>query len=601
MLSGLKIGNFKAFSDTQYIPIRPLTLIFGPNSSGKSSVIHSLLLAHEAMKNGNLDIHRTEIGGDSVDLGGFKQYVFNRDTDRQIEWAIDLNTKKFQGRLQEIFQSANKTTIGITIKLGFVEDIPDTEDFLDLDIDEFISTVEWANKMDKAAYESLVSAAEGWKKYRYRSLKLKDILVKRPQINTFRIEADDKSLLNMSIRKGGLLRLEYINNDIPIFAKILKSILEASTTTLQITPEDLQIFNEAISELVSQITTVNIPKFLPSGIKLQDQPVKEESEIIWPIRKDRRKEDLIAAFNLVMPRLINEIIQGLTGTAGEQLNRLRYLGPLRSYPPRHLAFAQYHDPNWDAGGGYAWDEVSRNVDLREKINEWLGDQKKLSTPYQLVVQNLLTIDQLEDIFAKRISDIEDKYTEELTDSDDFLSPEIDDLFGKIYEVPKDLKILEQDLAVVPLLALKDKRTDTIVSHRDVGIGVSQVLPVLVSAYGTKNSIIAIEQPEIHLHPALQAELGDVFIESSLGENKNTFLIETHSEHIILRLLRRVRETSEGNLEDGKYPIAPSDIAVVYAQPTPKGAILRELRVTKEGEFRDKWPEGFFTERAKELF
>ncbi len=90
MISGLRIGNFKAFSDTQYVPIRPLTLIFGPNSSGKSSVIHSLLLAHEAMKNGNLDIHRTEIGGDSVDLGGFKQYVYNRDTNRKIQWAIEL-------------------------------------------------------------------------------------------------------------------------------------------------------------------------------------------------------------------------------------------------------------------------------------------------------------------------------------------------------------------------------------------------------------------------------------------------------------------------------------------------------------------------------
>ena len=88
MISGMKIGNFKAFSETQHIPIRPLTLIFGPNSSGKSSLIHSLILAHQGMKKGDLDIHRTEIGGESVDLGGFKQYIFKRDANRLVDWEV---------------------------------------------------------------------------------------------------------------------------------------------------------------------------------------------------------------------------------------------------------------------------------------------------------------------------------------------------------------------------------------------------------------------------------------------------------------------------------------------------------------------------------
>ncbi|MBI1923818.1 AAA family ATPase [Candidatus Poribacteria bacterium] len=75
MLTALRLGNFKAFADTQHIPIRPLTLIFGANSSGKSSLIHGLLLAQHAQKEGELDVHRTPIGGESVDLGGFRQYV----------------------------------------------------------------------------------------------------------------------------------------------------------------------------------------------------------------------------------------------------------------------------------------------------------------------------------------------------------------------------------------------------------------------------------------------------------------------------------------------------------------------------------------------
>ena len=149
--------------------------------------------------------------------------------------------------------------------------------------------------------------------------------------------------------------------------------------------------------------------------------------------------------------------------------------------------------------------------------------------------------------------------------------------------------------------LFNKSTGVAASFRDVGFGFSQVLPVIVQSMLSKEKTLLMEQPELHLHPALQAELGDVFIESALGKNKNTFLIETHSEHLILRLLRRVRETTEGELEEGDNPLRPEDVAVIYARPTEKGTELIELRITEDGDFADKWPDGFFAERAKELF
>jgi len=104
-----------------------------------------------------------------------------------------------------------------------------------------------------------------------------------------------------------------------------------------------------------------------------------------------------------------------------------------------------------------------------------------------------------------------------------------DLFGELYSALEKIKQNEEKLTEVQELNLVDMRSNTIVSHRDVGIGVSQVLPVLVTSYASQNQIVAIEQPEIHLHPALQADLGDVFIQSALGVGKNRFLIETHSE------------------------------------------------------------------------
>jgi predicted ATPase len=151
------------------------------------------------------------------------------------------------------------------------------------------------------------------------------------------------------------------------------------------------------------------------------------------------------------------------------------------------------------------------------------------------------------------------------------------------------------------LVLVDKRSDTIVSHRDVGIGVSQVLPVLVTAYASQNEIIAIEQPEIHLHPALQADLGDVFIQSVLGPAKNRFLIETHSEHLLLRIMRRMRETNKGILPQGIPPIKPKDICVLFVEPDGSRSIVREMPLNENGELVKAWPGGFFEEGLREIF
>jgi predicted ATPase len=165
----------------------------------------------------------------------------------------------------------------------------------------------------------------------------------------------------------------------------------------------------------------------------------------------------------------------------------------------------------------------------------------------------------------------------------------------------DVLLNEQQVDGLDDLVLIDRRTETLVSHRDVGIGVSQILPVLVASFAYKSRLIAIEQPEIHLHPALQAELGDVFINSALGQERNTFLLETHSEHLLLRLLRRIRETAAGESEPGDIPISPDDVAVLYVLPTSSGSLIRHLPITEDGQFEAPWPNGFFAERAREMF
>jgi hypothetical protein len=543
MLTAIGVGNFKAFADIQHIPVRPLTLIYGANSSGKSSVLHSLILARHAQETGDLDVHRTNVGGEAVDLGGFRQFIHRRDVSLRVEWSVELDTAAFTGRLSELLAPVKQLAVSLAMGISLDD----------------------------------------------QGRPLQDAL---PEIHAYEVLGDNRSLVRMSKRRDGKLQLDRLDHEHPVFREVLKAIVETSTTTESIQPSDYEGLDDAITEVVPEIVA-SVGKFLPEGLAKSEAFTPGTQASLFPVSRGRRKEDLAAAVRFFIPRTLDELIRGISRAIYEELNRLQYLGPLRSYPPRHLAFSQHHDPNWYAGGGYAWDVIRRDENVRKLVNGWLTAPNRLQTPYELRIRHLLTIDDLDQDYIGIIETLEQRFTGD--------EPYDWDLFGEIYSALEKIKQNEANLTDVQELNLIDMRSSTIVSHRDVGIGVSQVLPVLVTAYASNNRIIAIEQPEIHLHPALQADLGDVFIQSAFGEGKNRFLIETHSEHLLLRVMRRMRETSNGELPEGVPQITPKDVCVLFVEPDGSRSIVREMPLNEEGELMKAWPGGFFEEGLREVF
>ena len=130
---------------------------------------------------------------------------------------------------------------------------------------------------------------------------------------------------------------------------------------------------------------------------------------------------------------------------------------------------------------------------------------------------------------------------------------------------------------------------------DVGFGVSQVLPVLVQAfYCPPNSTVWMEQPEIHLHPQVQAELADVFISAirareESGPRNVQLIIESHSEHFLNRLQRRIAEGE----------ITPDDIAIYFCKKTGSATELEPLELNLLGDI-ENWPENFFGDEMADL-
>jgi len=124
----------------------------------------------------------------------------------------------------------------------------------------------------------------------------------------------------------------------------------------------------------------------------------------------------------------------------------------------------------------------------------------------------------------------------------------------------------------------------------VGVGVSQVLPVLVLCLlATQESVILLEQPELHLHPALQVRLADFLL--ACAESGRQMIIETHSEHLVNRL--RLKVAQDETNETGEL------VQLLFAEQEEGSTSYRPSRINPLGGLDEEWPRGFLDVGAKE--
>jgi predicted ATPase len=170
-----------------------------------------------------------------------------------------------------------------------------------------------------------------------------------------------------------------------------------------------------------------------------------------------------------------------------------------------------------------------------------------------------------------------------------------EIVNRISDWLKSCQISER----MSIKTLSEKHFEVVLSHlssnseenlADVGYGCSQVLPILVAGYKLKaNSIIMVQEPEIHLHPKAQAELGTFFYE--LAKKGIQTIIETHSEHLMLRL--------QAHIADKKSELNPDDLRVYYIYIENGSRKIKKMNLKEDGFFEDSWPQGFFPERYLE--
>lgn len=281
----------------------------------------------------------------------------------------------------------------------------------------------------------------------------------------------------------------------------------------------------------------SLRKELSRRLKLKSDDAKG-----WNALETNLYEQFKISSNLNLPTSVSEAGTALSQYTDKIIDDvkyvftdLRYLGPLRSSPKK---FYSSEIGSFQKGQGkhnLGLEIESGGAGVKAKINDFL---KSFNIPYTIDVKNL------------------------------------------------------GDVNTGPLISLQltDLRNGVTITPKDVGFGIGQVLPIILDAVVSESKHICVEQPEIHLHPRLQANLADLFIDS-VETGKNQWIIETHSEALMLRIQRRIRE--------GKIP--KEMVSVLYVDVGESGAQVTELGLDNEGDFTSHWPNGFFEERLNERF
>lgn len=537
MLQALELENFKAFGERTRIPFAPITLLFGENSAGKSSVLQALNLlkqTRESREMSALLLPRAENG--IVDLGSFQELLFDHDlnrtlsirveTKRNMDLAIEFSFKRPSLDAEvllaqiEIYDSKTSRSIAIFRPSGIMDGPDELMMRIGLLGDSQAITT---SKLVRVECVWVTENDEYWKEEYNWCLKYKKEILGwiKERITDLETLVSQQSNVGEEFDESVSTNEQFSveKNKIREDLNILKEKQAFYSSDFQF---ENYIANRRMDEMK---TVVGFQGFLPVGI------INEERySPVTSLHSSLPNKGGVAIYN------VTKFLMNTSQALETSLKDLFPMGPFRRPPERWYIFTGTSPQDVGYQGDLLPDLLLRRPNLVKVANEWLN---RLDMGYELEVKSVGA--NIADLFEVRLIDTRRK---------------------------------ERINVALP----------------DVGFGISQLLPFVVQSLVSKQQIISIEQPEVHVHPRLQADLGDLLVESIKAPRHNQFIVETHSEHLILRLQRLVREQK----------LKHDDVSVIYISRTPDGAKSQRLNLDKEGDFIDDWPNGFFPERLREL-
>ena len=535
MITELGLERFQGFEIPQSIRLAPLTLIYGPNSGGKSSILRALRLMDQAAN----DPEGYSFNGPKISLGGFRPAVFSGDAKTTFKIELSQDCRDWRDAVQRRLASR------------LFHDVKERGESL------------W-NRAVRVSYE-FDAAGDGYP-------------VAISVAHTFALTEDENAPFNWDI----LPAEDVLKADIEF-----RRVDSDSDFSYQIS----HIEGNGVEKLAQVLFEARSRR--ASGIPGDESSVGDFDQNDLKLGDGWKKLILEDHFLLDEGTLPAKNRQGRSFLGDQTIERsatntfsLRYfsflrsigmvpetshIGPLRTISSNFEYLSPHQNLRSDGSNILSF-LASFPKDHLDTLSEWLQKMTEGRYGLQIISAYIGDGDSGSDGFRLTGADITNLY-------------------------------------------LKDFHTKTHVSPANAGVGLSQVLPVLASLLvtfaprppGRRRSMVAtmsrkdklalIEQPELHLHPRMQAELADIFVNAlfNLGkpqdDGRAQLIVETHSEPLLMRLQKLMAAGQ----------IRPEDVSIVYVDQFPGGGNLaQELRMNADGSFKDSWPLSFSELRWAEM-
>jgi hypothetical protein len=521
LFSSLTLSRFQGFDNTVDVGLRPLTLIFGPNASGKSSVIRALLLLKQsfgAFRLGEWGQRGFLFEGPDISLASFANVVHKHDEKSTIElgFAIEnahADTAPYLGGAR--YSDLRVKTVGVTFQLSANNPLMGIRLNFDLDKASEPVTLEF-EYVDGELKCVLATGLAG----------LADAL------EDARLE---RSLLREQLANGNVLDsagdTEATGRSIPSIQSRLESLPNAMGSTSQLFQEQFGLASDLTgpvldTDLLAELLSTSTFRFT------QNFPIFSEHEA------EAHRENAA--------RQITRLVDIARLETRRQFRSYSSVGPLRTIAERLSYTAGMHREDDD-------------IEAYRGQNSTKGDPVK-------------SVETQASIWLHKLTN--GRYS-----------------FQPVQFYAENVRFLGSLSSKI----IMDNHTGTPVTFADVGVGLSQVLPILeglahLELTGSDRGLLSVEQPELHLHPAMQGELADLFIDSVIRNKGLQIIAETHSESILLRVQKRIR--------DGHLP--PDLVRILYVDKSESGNVVQSLEMNPDNDYGLDFPLSFSRVRLEDL-
>ncbi|MEZ8655040.1 DUF3696 domain-containing protein [Vibrio splendidus] len=486
-ITSLTVGGFKGIKNKATIPLAPITLFFGANSTGKSTVLHALLYLYEVVAKRNFDAQYSSIAGESLYFGGFHNIVHGKDLNGVITLGATLDFRDGATDIWDDYLSESERWL-LENTLFFT---PDSEaDVLSFELD-----IKWDHTKNRAYISRYVCKSHGIEFFKTTAQ------AGRPDCQITHYQPLPHWEVDESFK--------------------IENLFDSGQW------EDVSINGQdALPNIYKRLDLSNAP-FDWSDV-FESHPLAAQL-----FAEASLSQAAFAPIKLLVKKLEDFI----------------HIGPLRIVPTRATVLNKNTNSQRWYDGTAGWEKFAFSRDeVKVQTSKKFESSRFFGTNYRFEAQD----------------------------------------YG-------DVNLSEKKVI------LRDLYTDITLLPSSVGVGVSQVFPFVVATSLEQDLIVSCEQPELHIHPKWQLALGDMMLEATKKNPDRMFLVETHSEHLLLRLLKRRRQTADEEIEYEPFGCKKSDVQIVFCEQSEGKTRLIPIKTTDEGEFDAPWPNGFFEERREELF